>query len=79
MRDVIKETLTDALLSGTAAFLLLVLIAMARYGEYALYEHNKVILITEIVLCVGMFILGIARLVSFIKARCKGWPEKKSQ
>ena len=71
MKDIIKDTLTYALLIGVSLLLLLIFILIARYGAFVVYEPNKIILITDIAICVGMLALGIERLRSLIKTRRK--------
>lgn len=71
MKDIIKDTLIYGFLIGCAGFCLFILVVIALYGEYALYEPTKIILIGEIALCVGMLALGFERLRHFIITRRK--------
>ena len=71
MRNIIKDTLSYALLIGCAGFFLLVFILLFIYEDLWVGEPNKVIVALEITLCLGMLTLGIERIHHLIRRNRK--------
>ena len=67
MNNLIKEMVAYGLLCAVSVFLLFLFALIARYGEVAVYEPNKIILISEIAICAGMLVFSIERLRNFEK------------
>jgi len=67
MKNIIKELISYSLLIAYSAFMLFIFILISIYGDIGIGESNKIILASEIILCIVTLGLGIERLHNFIK------------
>ena len=65
----IRETSAYAILTACGAGLLYVFISIAVTGGYKAVENNPGILFIEVALSAGVFVLGVERLISYLRRK----------